>query len=118
MSFELFKKVIDEIGKYAVIITLHNWGESFLNKDIYKMIEYAKSKKICTLISSNLNTLTGEDIKRIIDYGLDKLIVSLDGASSESYSAYRYGGDFNKVIRNIEMLVAIKKFTKTTNPYI
>lgn len=118
MSFELFKKVIDETSKYAVIATLHNWGESFLNKDIYKMIRYAKSKKICTLISSNLNILTKNDIKEIIDSGLDKLIVSLDGASSETYDIYKRGGNFNTVVRNIELLVAMKRLKKSTKPYI
>lgn len=118
MSFELFKKVIDEIGKYAVIATLHNWGESFLNKDIYGIIKYAKSKRICTFISSNLSALNEGDIEKIISSGLDKLVVSLDGASPETYDMYKRGGNFNTVIKNIEMLVAMKRLRKSSKPYI
>ena len=50
MSFDNFKKIIDEIGDYLYFVGLYNWGEPFLNKDIFKMIKYSKSKKIKTEI--------------------------------------------------------------------
>jgi molybdenum cofactor biosynthesis enzyme MoaA len=41
--------------------------------------------------------------------GVDKVIVSLDGASQESVSQYQVGSDFSKVIANIKKLVNCKK---------
>ena len=38
LSFENFKKIIDEIGDYIYYLTLTNYGEPFLNKNILKII--------------------------------------------------------------------------------
>ena len=47
MTFDLYKKIIDECAKYNLYsIRLSLRGESFLNKNIYDMIKYAKEKGI------------------------------------------------------------------------
>jgi radical SAM protein with 4Fe4S-binding SPASM domain len=49
---------------------------------------------------------------------LDKLIISLDGTTQESYSAYRSGGSFDKVIEGVENIVKTKSELKRKNPFI
>jgi len=46
MNFDLFRKIIDECGPYIYELSLFNWGEPLLNKEIFKMIRYAKKFKI------------------------------------------------------------------------
>src|SRR3989338_2689484 len=46
MTFETFKKIIDEMGDYLITVTLMNYGEPFLNQDVYKMISYANKRNI------------------------------------------------------------------------
>ena len=47
MKLETFKKIIDEgVKKGLKAINLNNFGESFFNKNLVKMIEYAKSKGV------------------------------------------------------------------------
>ena len=47
MKLETFKKIIDEGTKRGLkAINLNNFGESFYNKNIIEMIEYAKSKGV------------------------------------------------------------------------
>ena len=118
MEFGMFKKIIDELGDYAYQVVLHNWGEPLLNNDIYSMIEYAKSKRIKTILSSNLNVLEEADAEMLIRSGLDELIVSLDGASQKTYAHYRRGGDFQRVIDNINLLYSKRDELSSSTPKI
>ncbi len=116
MDFELYKKVIDEVSEYAFMLILWNQGEPFLNKDMVKMIKYAHSKRLYTLVSTNANILPPAE--EIVDSGLDRLIVSLDGASQETYNQYRINGEIDKVKENVRKLVEAKKKKKSIFPKI
>jgi radical SAM protein with 4Fe4S-binding SPASM domain len=118
MELSLFRKIIDDLGGYAFTLVLHNWGEPLLNKDIYSMIQYVKQKHIKVILSSNLNILRDKDAEALVNSGLDELIVSLDGVTPESYEKYRKGGNYRKVIKNIEMLVRKKEEMKSNKPKI
>lgn len=118
LSFDNFKKIIDEIGKYIYFLRLENWGEPLLNEEISDMIKYAKARKISTSFNTNLTFLDEQNAKRLILSGLDHIKISLDGASSDSYARYRVGGDFNKIINNIRILVEEKAKLQAENPFI
>src|SRR3989304_1777545 len=53
MTFEEFKRVIDEVGDYTLLLQLWGWGEPFLNKDFCRMIRYAKTAGIKTITATN-----------------------------------------------------------------
>ncbi len=118
LSFENFKKLADELGPYLIHIDFCNWGEPLLNNQIYRMIEYAKQYNVDTKVDSSLNHFSEKDAEDMVLSGLDRLIVSIDGASQETYSKYRIGGDFNKVIDNLKILVSKRKELGRVNPYI
>jgi len=118
LSLDSFKRIIDELGPYLIHIDFCNWGEPLLNKQIYEMIKIAKQYNIDTKVDSNLNILCEEDTENLILSGLDKLIVSIDGASPETYSKYRVGGDFNRVMDNLKLLLDKKGQLNKKNPYI
>lgn len=111
LKFETFKKIIDEIGSSLRELNLFNWGEPFLNKDLIMMINYVRNinKKVKITTSTNLNYLTDDLAKDLIQSGLDKLLVSLDAATSQTYLIYRRGGDFELVLKNLRRLVELKK---------
>jgi radical SAM protein with 4Fe4S-binding SPASM domain len=104
MRFEDYRKIIDEIGKYITNLELYNWGEPLLNKDLIPMIRYAKSRNVPVCISTNLNFLSEKMAEDIMSTRIDKIFVSCDAASPETYSKYRVGGDFNRVMSNIQLL--------------
>jgi radical SAM protein with 4Fe4S-binding SPASM domain len=109
MKFEEFKKVIDELGNYLTNLELYNWGEPLLHRDLIKMIQYAKGRNIPVCISTNLNALDEGMAEALISTHIDKIFISCDGASPETYSKYRVGGDFDKVISNTAQLVEVKE---------
>jgi radical SAM protein with 4Fe4S-binding SPASM domain len=118
MSFVNFRKIIDELGAYLYRVDLHNWGEPFLNDEIYQMIRYAREHNIEVRVSSNLNVIDHLKAEKIVQSGLDVLIVSLDGASQETYRQYRSGGFFDHVTSNIKMIQQIKKELNLSKPFI
>jgi len=119
MTFDSYRKIIDEIGKHIYIVDLFNWGEPLLNKEIYEMINYAESNNICTNIHSNLNAeLDTDSAVRLIQSGLSYMSVSLDGADQEIYSIYRRKGDFEKALGNARLLIKTKKRLGKQKPYI
>lgn len=119
MSLENYKKIIDEVGDHLLNITLYNYGEPFMNRNIYSMIEYAKKKRIFLRISTNGHFFDDqENIERLIKSGLDSLIIALDGASRETFSKYRKKGNFEQVLNNIKRLVEEKRRAKKRTPFI
>lgn len=118
LSFENFKGIMDGFGPYLIHIDFCNWGEPLLNKEIYEMIKHAKEYNVDTKVDSNFNHFSEKDAEDMILSGLDKLIISVDGATQETYSKYRVGGDFNKVTNNSRLLLRKRKELNKTNPYI
>lgn len=119
MDFNVFKKVIDEIGDYLIAITLWNYGEPLLNPDFSKIVAYAKKKDIITIVSTNGMLMTDTLNRRLIESGLDYLILSLDGATKKTYEKYRgKNANYEKTISNLKSLIRIKKEMKKNNPFV
>jgi MoaA/NifB/PqqE/SkfB family radical SAM enzyme len=118
MSFEAYQKIIDQIAPYACILDLYNWGEPFLHPQIFDMIHYADRHDIFVRLSSNLNHFDRGMAERTVTSGLHALIVSLDGATEETYQKYRRGGKLSRVVKNVEMLMETKKQTESRLPYV
>ncbi|MCD6434044.1 MAG: radical SAM protein [Candidatus Diapherotrites archaeon] len=119
MKFSEFKKIVDEMAPYLYEIDLNNWGEPFLNKEIFKMIEYAHSKKIWLSVNTNFNVpLTEKQAERLVKSGLDQLYLSIDGITQKTYEKYRVGGKLKTVIENIKLINKKKKELNSETPRI
>ena len=118
MSFEHFKQIIDEVGPYLYELDMSNWGEPILNRELYRMIEYAHSYRIYVSFPANLNRISDQHIDALVRSGLDAISLSIDGASQETYSQYRVGGKFDRVMVNLKKLVAKKKELQSETPHL
>jgi MoaA/NifB/PqqE/SkfB family radical SAM enzyme len=110
LKFKDFRKFIDNHPEIRNI-ELSNWGEIFLNPELKEIIRYAYTKNV-TLIAengTNLNTISDEMIKYLVKYKFKRLQVSIDGASNKTYKQYRKGGNFERVIANIQKINYYKK---------
>jgi radical SAM protein with 4Fe4S-binding SPASM domain len=106
MGIKEFKKIVSLLPGSIKEIQFHFAGEPVLNKDLPEMIRIIKEKNIRTSLSSNGNVPI-EKYEAIIKAGLDILIISLDGATKESYEKYRRGGSFDIVTKNIKKMSGI-----------
>lgn len=118
MEWETFTRTIDQVAPYAYEVNLHNWGESLLHPRIFDMIEYVNSKNIATNMSSNFNRVSDEKIDKLINSGLEYLILSIDGISQDTYAKYRVRGSANKVLGNVEKLIKRRKELGSKTPFI
>lgn len=118
MSLENFQKIIDEAGDYLYHLTLWNWGEPFLNRELARMIKCARQKNIYAVTSTNGHFLDEKSCADLIDCGLNELIIALDGLSQETLSQYRVGADFKKIVQGIKNLVELKKAKASRYPII
>lgn len=62
--------------------------------------------------------LNKQRIKSLIESGLDRIQISLDACSEEIYNKMRPGGNYQKVINNIQELIKIKKETNNLTPLV
>ncbi len=116
MDFELFKRTINQISRYSYIVVLWNQGESFLHPRFTEMIHYAHEKGLYTLSSTNANAPL--DAEEVVKSGLDRLIVSMDGSTQETYNKYRVNGVLDKVITNITAIMDAKKRLNSSTPVV
>ena len=113
-----FRKTIDELSGELVYLTFYFQGEPYLNKNFLEMVRYAQSRNIYTATSTNAHYLTDDGSKKTIESGLDRLIISIDGTTQETYQQYRVGGQLQKVIEGARNIVKWKKELKASTPYI
>ncbi len=118
MKYEDFAKIIDRVHRHALKVVLYMWGEPLINKDIFRMIEYAREKNLAVQISSNMNVFRDSYAERIVESGLEHLIVAMDGVSQEVYETYRVGGDIQKVITNVGNILRVRKAMKRRFPTV
>ena len=115
---ELFRKTIDEIGQELIYLILYFQGEPYLNPAFLDMVNYASKKGIYTATSTNAHYLKDENARRTVESGLDRLIISIDGTTQESYASYRVGGKLEKVIEGAKNVIRWKKKLKKSTPHI
>ncbi len=110
LKYEDARTIIDRFP-YVVHLILSNWGEPFLNRDLGKIIGYAKSRGIRVRMESNLTRLTDEQCRELVDSKLDTLAVAADGATQQGYEKYRVGGKLDDVLRNVRRIRAMQRET-------
>jgi MoaA/NifB/PqqE/SkfB family radical SAM enzyme len=118
MSLAEYQVLLEKIAPYAVEVSLHNWGEPLLNKDIYDIIGLTSRRGIATNLSSNLSLDKPDLAERLVTSGLEYLIVSLDGVTQESYGEYRRRGDIKLVFDNLRAIVETRRRLKRKTPVI
>lgn len=117
-SLETAKRLLDELASTLTHVILYFQGEPLISKNFVDLVKYAHAKKLLTSTSTNAQLLTDELAKNIVESGLDRLIISMDGTTQETYEAYRVGGNLEKVIQAIELVVKWKKELRSASPLV
>jgi len=118
MKLDTVDRILKELGHTIIDAELDNWGEPFLNPDLYAIIAAFKNYKIHTAASTNLSFKEQLDPQELVNCGLDHLIVSTDAARPKTYQKYRVGGDFELVLENIKKVVETRKKRGSLRPFI
>ena len=113
---KLARNVIKELSPELTTVIFYFQGEPFINNEVYELINYVSDENIYSITSSNGHFFTKENVERLLQSGLNRLIISLDGTTQETYKKYRVGGSLKKVIKGVQLLVSEKQKTKSKLP--
>lgn len=125
MSFELFKKIIDDMktgwGRQKIKkLRLFKIGEPLMNPDVVEMVKYAKTSDVaeCIEITTNGTLLNPAMSLGLIEAGLDILNISVNGIDRKQYlAACQYDMDFEEFLKNIKFFYDNKKQCKVFIKY-
>jgi len=120
LDFDLFRRVIDEVGASLVRIDFFNYGEAFLHKRAVEMCEYIKTRfpGIYLYTSTNGLALSEAQARRLVRSGIDEVTFSIDGATPESYVKYRQRGRFDLAIETLRAMADEKKRARSDVPFL
>jgi radical SAM protein with 4Fe4S-binding SPASM domain len=115
---DFFRQIIDELQHKVFYLTFYFQGEPYINPQFLDMVKYAHRKRIYTATSTNGHFLNEENAKLTVESGLDRLIISIDGTTQETYEAYRKQGKLANVIQGAKNVVKWKRELKSATPHI
>jgi len=115
MEYDLYTEVIDQFGEFPEQVKSFKFGglgEPLLNKRLPEMIRYARDAGIARrLVLVTNGTLLEPDLnRRLIDGGLDDVVISAEGVSRAKYA--EIAGvelDFDRLLENIADLHAHRR---------
>lgn len=118
LDLELHEKMLDELGSQLFYINYYFQGEPFLHPKFLKLIEAANHRNIYTATSTNAHFINDKKAEEIVNSGMDRIIISIDGLTQETYEQYRKRGQLEKVIKGTKALIAAKKRLSSKTPNI
>lgn len=90
MSYELYRKIIDDMTEFPVKIKtlrLYKEGEPLVNKRLPDMIHYARKKDVASKIDFTTNgfLLDHDTTLAIMDAGVDRINISIEALDADGY---------------------------------
>src|SRR5512140_1940823 len=105
---EKAKSIIDQIAGFGDPILVLSGGEPLYRKDIFELARYATEKGLRVALATNGTLVTKEIAQKIVDAGVKRVSISLDGANAETHDSFRgIPGAFDAAIygfRNLKEL--------------
>jgi heme b synthase len=99
-SFRLLDQIA-QVGKPIIILT---GGEPLLRTDIFDVAKYGTDKGLRMVMAPNGTLITENIAKQLADSGIQRISISLDGATHESHDRFRGAdGAFEGALRGIRL---------------
>lgn len=118
MDLEHHKNILQKVSKSVFYINYYFQGEPFLHPQFLDLIIEAKKHNIYTATSTNAHFIDEKKAEQIVQSGLDRMIISIDGLSQETYENYRVHGKLSKVIAGTEHLIEAKRRLQSSTPHL
>jgi len=116
MTMKEFKHIIEQFPTLRAI-SLSGIGHGMERKDVYlKIIEYLRKKSLFIQFFDTLLFVDEKTAEKLIDLRVNKIWMSIDAATPETYKKLQVGSDFNVVIKNAKKLIELKRKRKALFP--
>jgi len=110
MDMELFTKIVDDLKEFdepLKKVKIGNHGEPTLHHDLAKMVKYVSDAKVADIVEifTNGTKLEPKLNLALVEAGLDRINISLEGLTNERYLQVTGAEvDFDEMIKNITHL--------------
>ena len=102
-------KWLDDLAPWLTYVNLYFQGEPLLHPELDTLIGRCADHNLYSSTSTNAHHLTEARCHALIDAGLSRLIISIDGLTQATYSSYRIGGLLEKVMEGTQTMVQAKR---------
>ena len=117
MEFDDYVRMLDQLPG-LVELQLQRLGEPMMHPRFFDMIELAVARGIKVSTNTNLTLLTRARAERCVTSGLGELHASIDGATAETYERIRVRAHFDRILKNLEGLIAARRRLGAATPHI
>ena len=118
LKAENFNRWLEQLAPTLSYLNFYFQGEPFIHNEILQFISKASSAGIYTSTSTNAHFITEKRATEIVQSGLDRILISIDGTTQEVYEQYRVHGTLQKVLDGTKHLVEARKNLKSKTPHI
>ena len=109
LKSENFNRWLDQLSPTLSYLNFYFQGEPFIHNDILQFISKASQAGIYTSTSTNAHFITEKKATEIVQSGLDRILISIDGTTQDVYEQYRVHGSLQKVLDGTKHLVEARK---------
>ena len=89
LSTEAAKAIIDQIAAVSTPILVLSGGEPLFRKDIFELARYGTDKGLHVALATNGTLVTKQVAQKIVDSGVRRVAISLDGADALTHDTFR-----------------------------
>jgi radical SAM protein with 4Fe4S-binding SPASM domain len=108
LSTKTALQIIDQIAAAANPILVLSGGEPLYRSDIFQLARYATGKSLRVALATNGTLVTKEVARMIVDAGIKRVSISLDGADSLTHDTFRgIPGAFDAAVYGLRNLKAL-----------
>jgi radical SAM protein with 4Fe4S-binding SPASM domain len=100
--------IIDQIAATANPILVLSGGEPLYRSDIFQLARYATDKGLRVALATNGTLVTKDVARMIVDAGVRRVSISLDGADAATHDAFRgIPGAFDAAVHGLRNLKSL-----------
>jgi radical SAM protein with 4Fe4S-binding SPASM domain len=120
MDFHLYQKILDEGAAGRLwAVKLSYRGEPLLHPRVADMVAYAKARGVLDIyFNTNGMLLTEAMAQRLMDAGLDRISLSMEGTDPAAFERERRGARFDQIMRNLDTLMALRSRQGYAHPRV
>ncbi|APH38131.1 12,18-didecarboxysiroheme deacetylase [Methanohalophilus halophilus] len=101
LSTEEGKRLIDDLAEFKTPVILFSGGEPLVRKDLPELAEYAVSKGLRAVISTNGTLIDMDMAKKLKEIGLSYVGISIDGTEETNDRFRGQQGAFKKALEGV-----------------
>lgn len=95
--------MLDHVASFWKPIVILTGGEPLLRRDVFEISRYGTGKGLRMVMASNGTLITDKIAGEMVDSGIKRLSISIDGASNETHDRFRQvDGAFDGAINGIK----------------